>query len=881
MKFALAIAFVVAAPLRAQQGEPKRTIDVGATLEVCVRKAGAAKLPERVAVRVVSADDLGEGSTAQHAKIERGRLDAALERAQAFEVRGGAAMVSVPRPGGAVVVVASAPRLYAERRVTSEEPGPIELTLKDDRSLSVRVVDERGRPIARVPVAIAGFETDGPIPDVLEARATRFRAVVATREADGIAPFDHVQAWMDPDGDEDSIVLLAVPHRDHEQIRITPTLLEEGFVELHAPRFGGVELRFPGVGQATVRLRERRPDPDGLDDAERSFELDEWRPNEPLALDVVDGVARCDRVGIGCVLQLEARWKGLATPFVAELAGPDRAGAVATWALGANGGSALAQTATLTGRLLDSSRHPIASRLLHGRIVTWRGGSWEELPIDDDIVFDAEPPRQSFDLVTDGSGRFDLSFGPRSPSPGVRRSLEVHEFAGDEASERRGVRGWIDVTERLVPGARDLGDLLLVGSDEREAIARTSDEGLVAECGALLAWPREATSKWPSLDPRLNEMARRGGPRLVSFFELAIASRREAATRAHEADLAARKAGWLRAKARAAENEVEDLPPPPDDDEPFEFALPLKWAVLLRRAQRKPAPITLEPIEPVSEAVTPEAPEVKLLIHDVDAGFERLLVPSLDEDRWRTTVFDPTGEVVSEPPFEPMFIRISTPVGFSSGIAPDQSYVERIPIGRRFDRARPGDYRVRVDYLIGGVVCLSSGDLPVRIKPIPIQVTRRDYDSMVSEIRAIDVSKPVALTSSPVRPPDEFDGDAKSPEDSLARRGRLALPALLDELDESTADPRRRAWILGLLWNTHLAASITSEQIKAAVGSFEWYDRWPTILPTGDERAPTTLLPTGGRYQLVGNAAPDPHVQRDLAATWTELRTWFDFTIEE
>jgi hypothetical protein len=877
MRFTIAFVIVVAAPAQAQQVEPKRTVEFGATLEVRITCADGKTVPPGVELRAVAMEESDR-------PIDRASLADRLTRAASgarrreFQGANGDAIFDVLRPAGSLVVVASAAGLYAERAIAPDDAGPVALDLHADRSFEVRVVDERGRPAARVPVAIAAFDTWGGLPDVLLDRATRFPIVVATDARDGVARFEHAQEWIDPDRETDSIALLAIPHRDHEQIRITPTLLEQGSVELHAPSFGAVELRFPGVTGVAVRLRERPAPLDPEGEYEHLLAPGEWRRGEPLALRVVDGSARCDRVGIGCRLELEAKWKGLLTPFVADFAGPDRAGAIVTWDLDANDGSAVAQTAALTGRLVDSSRRPISSRLLQGRIVTWRGDAAEESPEDDDVEFDVKQTQQTFTLATDGAGRIALDLGSRVPSAGIRRWFEIHEAAGDEEAERRGTRGWIDASERLAPGAHDLGDLLLVGSDAKESIARTSDEGLIAECEALRAWPHEVAFKGPSLDRRLNEMARRGGARLASFFEFEIASRREAATRAHEADLAARKAAWQYAKAHGAENEDEELPPRPDDDEPFEFAVPLKWAALLRRAQRKPAPIRIEATAPEFEAITPDSPEVKVFFHDVDAGFDALSVPKLDAPSWRITVLDHDGHVVPEP--EPD-LWVGSKISMwepDPTLQHDDYRIALVPMGRRLELARPGDYRVRVDYLIGDVACLSSGDLPVQIKPIPIHVTRRDYDAIVSDIRAIDATKPVALTNSPVRPQDEFDGDPKSPEDALVRRGRLALPALLDELQETTDDPRRRAWILGLLWNTHLATAINSEQIESAVGSFEWYDFWPTIVFRGDDHNSSGLIP-GNRSDP--SATPDPRVQRELAATWTELRAWFEFTVEK
>jgi hypothetical protein len=336
----------------------------------------------------------------------------------------------------------------------------------------------------------------------------------------------------------------------------------------------------------------------------------------------------------------------------------------------------------------------------------------------------------------------------------------------------------------------------------------------------------------------------------------------------------------------AEEADDTDEAPAPAADDARVWPVDMKWAVLLRRAQRRPAPIALEPAEREIETVSPATPIVKVRIHDVDGGFAAIRVPQLDQEFgcWRTTVFDHAGNVVPDRVDEP-WMHVggpSVPGGSWSQLQNDESYDERVPLGRQFEDARPGEYRVRLDYLIGDVVHLTSGDLVVHVRPIPIRVSRRDYDAMVAWIHAIDVSQPVTLTTSAVAPSDEFCGEPVAPEDHLARCGRSALPALLDELAETSDDPRRRAWILGLLWNLQVATSITIEQMEAATGSFEWSRLWPTVLPSGDDSGRSGLNP--GHHDAAArarDAAPDLRVQRDLAATWTELRAWFEITIEK
>lgn len=831
---ALSASRLFAAPVQVQPLQPKRTVEARKKIRVRVVAGDGVNVPDALDLRIVP----GIGS---ERLLDRGELVTALAGAKASTVvrdqataPDGLTLDLPPSAREFFFVAASAPGLYGEQLVDASESDSIAIELHQDRSLAVHVSDARGRSIGRVPVAIVDNDSFNGPDDLLTDPVTTFHAVVATRDGDGVATFDHVQEWIDANHHGRWFALLAVPHREHKQVELTFDELESGRVELSAPGFGSVEMRFPGVRGATVRLRERPSEAPADDDEKgRRIEPGEWRFAEPLELEVVDGVARCDRIGPGCTLELQARWRGLATPFDAEFAGPDRAGANVVWSLAPEGGDLRSAAATIGGRLLLDGATPYADRMLCGRLLE----PGEDAETEQDVA-------EQFSVATDRSGRFELVMGPRRPTRGGHRWLHLFEAgAADDAKNR--VEGFLDLDVRLDAGPRDLGDRLLVGPDSKERIQGLRDDALISECQAASAWPYHVTSRDPVL-VRWNEMARRGGPGFVALLQ-----------RMTEVDL-------------ADEHEARE-----------ERAVNLCMALLLRRAQRKPMPIVLEPSTPLFEATTPSAPDVSLLVKDVDAGFERISVDRLDDPCWQVAFEDAAGHALSEPDDFPMVMKSGIQGGrlpwkMSFGDVRDDT----VPVGRVFEQVRPGDYHVRIDYRIDDSVYLSSGDLVVRIRALPIHVTRGDYDAMVSWIRAIDVTKPVCLTWRAVDPKEPFLSDPETPEDRLARCGPQALPALLDELAETTDDPRRRAWILGLLWNTQLARSITREQIEAATGNFGWRTRWPTVVPDGDESIPASFQP-GRRGSDPTPAAPDVRVQRDLAATWGELRGWFEITIDK
>ncbi|MCK6447329.1 MAG: sigma-70 family RNA polymerase sigma factor [Planctomycetes bacterium] len=69
--------------------------------------------------------------------------------------------VWLPAPGGDVVIVARSDCSWGQARVGAHDQGPTEVLLEDDITLFARVVDERGDPVAGVPLALSRISASG------------------------------------------------------------------------------------------------------------------------------------------------------------------------------------------------------------------------------------------------------------------------------------------------------------------------------------------------------------------------------------------------------------------------------------------------------------------------------------------------------------------------------------------------------------------------------------------------------------------------------------------------------------------------------------------------------------------------------------------------
>jgi hypothetical protein len=113
------------------------------------------------------------------------------------------------------------------------------------------------------------------------------------------------------------------------------------------------------------------------------------------------------------------------------------------------------------------------------------------------------------------------------------------------------------------------------------------------------------------------------------------------------------------------------------------------------------------------------------------------------------------------------------------------------------------------------------------------------------------------------------EGEPAAPEDRLFRAGWDAVPALLRKLDDETSDPRRRAWILAMLWNLTGLHPPAADEHLGAVGSCLLLQRWPSSAGgEGSEK------PYGVR------AGPTvPESQKKLVDLWRASAAWFDVEI--
>lgn len=257
-------------------------------------------------------------------------------------------MVRIPGRETGAIVVAEKGSLQGREFLRPQGPGRVRMVLRVGAEVRVRVVDDRGAPVAGVPV---GLRVGKP------GRET-FLGSVKTEEPDGEARLRNARSAIDRLDEPRCAVALSFPHTPVVEVLIDPEALSTTPIRLVLPPTGAVEVLVEGANG------ERRDSRDlvGLHDVSPSRSGKDGHPFLNYA-EPGDGrspsVATYPHVGLG--LELEAMLLELdgGEDTAIRFPGPVEAGEVVRVTVRAREGL---HVPVLTGRLLDETGRPWSSR---------------------------------------------------------------------------------------------------------------------------------------------------------------------------------------------------------------------------------------------------------------------------------------------------------------------------------------------------------------------------------------------------------------------------------------------------------------------------------------------------------------------------------------
>ena len=371
----------------------------------------------------------------------------------------GRLVIAVPR-GGPTKLVARAGDLWARESIGEDEEGPVRVQLERDQTLSARVVDTAGTPVAGVTVEIRSLRHSWS--HVADDRET---------DADGLARFPHVQNVIRYDEDRTWVVGIEAALDPWVQEPVDPRAWPAGPVTLVLPATGEVELLvldeygepLAGAGTATLGIvREGQP---------RQISPFGGERRQRVERDVVDGVARFPHVGLGLELELAAQREG--SNVDTHVYGP--------------GPLAPGQTAAYELRL--GSDHPVV-RL---RAVDGKGAPLAQARVQVRIDYASRHMQNANEVsfVTDeqGYGMLDLQ---GHWTEGTVRTLT---FTMGPRNAPQGT-AQLDLSRKLGPGVTDLGDVVIAAAPLFVAGRLVDSRGAGVEDAQLVLRYRTGDRTW-------------------------------------------------------------------------------------------------------------------------------------------------------------------------------------------------------------------------------------------------------------------------------------------------------------------------------------------------------------------------------------------------
>ncbi len=296
------------------------------------------------------------------------------------------------------------------------------IAVRRDRPLVVQVRDANDRPAVGVPVALAKFRADGPMPNL-------FRGIHGTTTASGevhLVDLHDVSFASEPSAPAvEWRVVVATPGLTEVAAVLDPLALPTGPIVLRLPATGSIAVRMVVGGRPAV-LAERLGLVAEADAAAMSAPRAQAWSREASP----DGWTRFPHVPLTTTFVV---WSHDGTPASRPFAGPLRPGDEVEFEL-----APPTDRVTLIGRLLDDAGAPLEN-------------------VSVNVEFDALGTKGGARVAVDGDGRFVWTLPHRAP-----RQMELHRVVfAREFDDGRPPTQHVVAARPLSFGVTDLGDLRL------------------------------------------------------------------------------------------------------------------------------------------------------------------------------------------------------------------------------------------------------------------------------------------------------------------------------------------------------------------------------------------------------------------------------------
>jgi tetratricopeptide (TPR) repeat protein len=275
-----------------------------------------------------------------------------------------------------------------------------------------------------------------------------------------------------------------------------------------------------------------------------------------------------------------------------------------------------------------------------------------------------------------------------------------------------------------------------------------------------------------------------------------------------------RRGGLVIEKAlvKRSQDLAKKLKPAKSDIEPHRN---LEVLTALRRLQKLSDPVKIEVRGPARiEAIFPHIPDLDVALVNRDekrvpVGYQaggdyrtgRL-------ERWRLQVRDAKGIDV------PVVSYLSEFGGGLTGYAilkPDQKWEAALRV-RSYVYLLPGDYTLEVQYhdldsiagldWIGGRIVCKSDEIRLHVQPRVIDTSAAEQKTIADLIESLNGKDELRLLDGPYGKDHHKLIAPESPQGKLLSLGWKAVPKMIDEVTDEATSPRRRAWLLTILFTT-------------------------------------------------------------------------------
>jgi hypothetical protein len=318
-----------------------------------------------------------------------------------------------------------------------------------------------------------------------------------------------------------------------------------------------------------------------------------------------------------------------------------------------------------------------------------------------------------------------------------------------------------------------------------------------------------------------------------------------------------------------------------------------KWKFLtaLRRLQKKRDPLELRILKGRRRYDFPEQPVLQVEIANVEPEPVSMMsggnYRSGRDEGFFVEIRDERGRRLAN---RRQISEWGGGLGGTLTLAPGETARVRVDTSRYVLINRPGEYSLRLHYVpggelgggdgsrLGGRIAVRSEVFRFSIRPRVVEAGAQKIDEARRLLAELDASRGIRMTEGMVGG-EELEGfiSPDSQEGRILALGYAAVPQMIAELRQRGLDPRKRAWILAMLFsvtgrNDPRGRMWAEADVQDALGRFECLE------PSGSVEVPSRGGGCGGFFpggaSRGGSGRIDPEQQEKLARRWIDWREY-------